>query len=411
MRIAQLAPTYERVPPAAYGGTELVVHLLTEELVRRGHEVTLFASGDSRTSARLVPSTPAPVRYGSRQVVDHPEHVQLLNAQTCFEAAAAGSFDIVHNHAGIEGMVLAATSRTPTLTTCHTPYEAPLSGVWEAYPWAHNAVSASSAASFPQRGRMPHIHHGIDVGEFPFNERGEGYLLFLGRFSPRKGPATAIEVARRAHRPLILAGKVDPLDQAYFEAEVLPHVDGERIRFVGEADRVTKGWLLAGADALLFPIDWEEPFGLVMIESLSCGTPVIGFRRGSVPEIVENGTTGYVVDDADGMVAALRFLPLISRRRCRIVAETRFTVARMVDDYLGHYKALVDGSWRGRRTIAGVGYRGEPSIGGNGHWQEGIEAVGPGNRPGTGSRSSTTESSEAPDASGEEVEAVQAPDH
>ena len=216
----------------------------------------------------------------------------------------------------------------------------------EAYPWGHNSVSAASAATFPRRGQMAPIHHGIEVAQFPFNERGEGYLLFLGRFSPRKGPAVAIEVARRSRRPLILAGKVDPVDRAYFEAEVLPHVDGDRIRFVGEADSVTKAWLLAGADALLFPIDWEEPFGLVMVEALACGTPVIAFRRGSVPEIIENGTTGYVVDDMDAMVGALRFLPLISRRRCRIVAETRFDVRRMVDDYVAHYEALADGSWR-----------------------------------------------------------------
>jgi glycosyltransferase involved in cell wall biosynthesis len=193
---------------------------------------------------------------------------------------------------------------------------------------------------------MEPVHHGIDVAQFPFGEHGEGYLLFLGRFSPRKGPAAAIEIARRTRRPLILAGKVDALDREYFESTVLPHVDGDRIRFVGEADSVTKAWLLAGADALLFPIDWEEPFGLVMVEALACGTPVLGLRRGSVPEIVEHGTTGYVVDSIDAMVDAMRFLPLISRRRCRISAESRFDARRMTDDYLHRFEALVAGTWR-----------------------------------------------------------------
>ncbi|HEY6058855.1 MAG TPA: glycosyltransferase family 4 protein, partial [Candidatus Limnocylindrales bacterium] len=340
MRIAELAPIYERVPPAAYGGTELIVHLLTEELVRRGHDVTLFATGDSRTSARLVSVTASAMRYGVAGPVDHPEHVQLANVQACYRAAEAGTFDLVHNHAGVEGMVLAATSSTPTLTTTHTPFEPVLGPVWEAYPWAHHAVSASSALTFPARGSMPPIHHGIPVSSFPFGERGEGYLLFLGRFSPRKGPGTAIEVARRSGRRLILAGKVDAVDRAYFESTILPHVDGDRIRFVGEADSVTKTWLLAGADAMLFPITWDEPFGIVMIEALACGTPVIAFRQGSVPEILENGTTGYIVDDVDGITDALRFVPLVSRRRCRVVAEERFDVSRMTDRYLAHFEAI-----------------------------------------------------------------------
>jgi glycosyltransferase involved in cell wall biosynthesis len=343
LRIAQLAPTYERVPPAAYGGTELVVHLITEELVRRGHDVTLFASGDSRTSARLRSVTPAPFRYGD--VVDgvrHAEYLQLANAQACFLEAAAGEYDIVHNHAGIEGLVLAATSRTPVLTTNHNPFVPQTRQIWDAYPWAHHAVSAASAATFPSRGALPPIHHGIDVASFSFGERPEGYLLFLGRFMPDKGAVRAIEAARLAGRRLILAGKVDAADADHFATRIQPAIDGDRIRYVGEADAIAKRRLLAGADALLFPIEWDEPFGLVMIEALASGTPVIGFRRASVPEIVEDGLTGFVVDDVAAMAAAFERLEGIDRRHCRREAERRFSVARMVDDYVGHYELVRD---------------------------------------------------------------------
>jgi glycosyltransferase involved in cell wall biosynthesis len=345
LRIAQLAPTYERVPPTAYGGTELIVHLLTEELVRRGHEVTLFASGDSVTSARLRSVTPSPVRYGD--VVDglrHAEYLQLANAQACFLAAAAGEFDIVHNHAGIEGLVLAADSRTAVLTTNHNPFVPRTQPIWDAYPWAHNAVSEASAATFPSGGALPPIHHGIDVESFAFGGQPEGYLLFLGRFMPDKGALGAIEAARLAGRRLVLAGKVDAADLDHFSRDIEPAVDGDRVRYVGEADGATKRRLLSGADALLFPIEWDEPFGLVMIEALASGSPVIGFRRASVPEIVEDGVTGFVVDDVAAMAAAIARLADIDRRACRREAEERFTVERMADDYLRHYAMVRDGA-------------------------------------------------------------------
>ena len=344
MRIAQLAPTYERVPPAAYGGTELIVHLMTEELVRRGHEVTLFATGDSLTSAALRSVTSAPFRYGD--MVDglrHAEYLQLANAQACFLAAEAGEFDIVHNHAGVEGLVLGATSLTPVLTTNHNPFVPQIQTIWDAYPWAHHAISAASAATFPRRGALPPIHHGIDVQTFTFGERPEGYLLFLGRFTPDKGAARAIDAARLAGRRIVLAGKIDTVDGEHFTNDIEPAIDGDRVRYVGEADADEKRRLLAGADALLFPIDWDEPFGLVMIEALASGTPVIGFRRASVPEVVEDGETGFVVDDVASMAAAIDRLPEIDRRACRAAAENRFSVERMVDQYLAHYEAVRSG--------------------------------------------------------------------
>jgi glycosyltransferase involved in cell wall biosynthesis len=345
MRIAQLAPTYERVPPLTYGGTEVMVHLLTEELVARGHDVTLFASGDSITTATLHSVTPVPMRYGEASVggLAHAEYLQLANAQAAFGAAADGAFDLVHNHAGIEGLVLGATSRTPVISTMHNPWAPATQPIWDAYPWFHHAVSAASAATFPSRGALPPIHHGIDVDSYRFEPRPtDGHLAFLGRFSRAKGADRAIAAARRANRRLVLAGKVDAADAAFVEAEIEPLLDGEQIRYIGEVDGPAKRELLAGADALLFPIEWDEPFGLVMIEALSSGTPVVGFRRASVPEVVEDGRTGFVVDDLDGMVEAIGRIAEIDRGACRASAERRFTTGRMVDDVEAMYRSVLD---------------------------------------------------------------------
>jgi glycosyltransferase involved in cell wall biosynthesis len=355
MRIAQLAPTYERVPPIAYGGTESVVGLLTEALVQAGHEVTLHASGDSVTSARLRGVTPHPIRYGDPALPRNAQHVHLANAEACFLDARDGRYDVIHNHAGLEGMALAALSATPVLTTNHTEFIPETAPIWERYPWYHHALSAASSGTYPAGGRLDPIHNAIDVASFTFAPRGDGYLLFLGRFSPEKGAATAVEVARRAGRRLVLAGKVDPLEADYFATTIAPDVDGGPVRFVGEVGAAEKRRLLAGADALLFPIDWEEPFGLVMIEALASGTPVVAFRRGSVPEIVEHGRTGFVVDDVHAMVRALDHLGLISRLACRRAAEARFDVDRMLEDYLRAFEAIVAGGRRhdahGRRPV------------------------------------------------------------
>ena len=355
MRIAQLAPTYERVPPRTYGGTELIVALLTDALVERGHEVTLFATGDSRTRAALRSVTPEPIRYGSRTAdgLTHAEYLHLANAQAAFLAAESGQFDLVHNHAGVEGMVLAASSRTPVVSTMHNPFQPRTQSIWDAYPWFHHAVSAASAATFPSRGALPPIHHGIEVESIvpdvgprrPGDE--DGYLLFLGRFSPAKGADRAIEAAARAGRRLILAGKIDPVDTSHVRTAIEPHLDGDRIRAIGEVGGETKRSLIAGADALLFPIEWDEPFGLVMVEALAAGTPVIGFRRASVPEVIEHGATGFVVDDVDGMTDAIRRLADIDRALCRRAAEERFTLERMVDDVEAMYRSILD---RGDRT-------------------------------------------------------------
>jgi glycosyltransferase involved in cell wall biosynthesis len=363
MRIAQLAPTYERVPPRTYGGTELIVSLVTDELVRRGHDVTLFATGDSRTRAHLRSITPEPMRYGSYATdgLGHAEYLQLANAQACFLAASDGEFDLIHNHAGVEGMVLAATSDTPVVSTMHNPFAPRTDPIWAAYPWFHHAVSASSAATFPARGALPPIHHGIDVAPIvadvaPRNvNHRDGYVLFLGRFSPAKGADRAIQAALAAGRRLILAGKIDAADTTHVRTAVEPWLDGDRIRTVGEVGGETKRELLAGADALLFPIEWQEPFGLVMIEALATGTPVIGFSRASVPEVVRHGVTGFVVDDVDEMAAAIGRLGEIDRAACRRDAEERFSVKRMVDEVEAMYRTVLDRSSApadsGRRAV------------------------------------------------------------
>lgn len=345
LRIAQIAPTYERVPPHGYGGTELVVHLVTEGLVRRGHEVTLFATGDSSTSARLVAVAPRRYRYGADdEGVRHAEHVHLSNVQEAFREAAEGRFDIVHNHAGIEGLVLAAWSATPVLTTTHGAWAPEAVRVWDAYPWHHHQLSANQARAYPERGRLRPVHHGIDVARIRGRTAPSGPdapLVFLGRFSPLKGPHVAIEVARRTGRRLLLAGKVDGGDREWFESTVAAAVDGDRIRLVGEVDEPAKTELLGQAAALLFPIAWDEPFGLVVAEALSAGTPVVAFGRGSVPELVDHGRTGFVVDDIDEMVAAVRAIGSLDRAACRADAERRFSVDRMLDELLERYAEAI----------------------------------------------------------------------
>jgi glycosyltransferase involved in cell wall biosynthesis len=270
----------------------------------------------------------------------HAEYLQLANAQACFRAARRGEFDVIHNHAGIEGMVLAETSATPVVSTMHNAFVPQTQTIWDAYPWFHHALSGSSAPTFPSRGALPPIHHGIDVRSFRVGAP-EGYLLFLGRFSPEKGADRAVQAAERAGRRLVLAGKVDPPEADQFRDVIEPLIDGDRVRYVGEVDAKAKRRLLAGADALLFPIEWEEPFGLVMIEALASGIPVIAFGRGSVPEIVEDGRTGFIVDDVEGMADAIGRLDEIDRRECRAAAERRFTVERMVDDVEAMYRSIL----------------------------------------------------------------------
>ena len=352
MRIAQLAPTFERVPPATYGGTELIVSLVTEELVRRGHRVTLYASGDSETAAELRSITPRAVRYG--EIVDgvrHAEYFQLVNAQACFVDAEAGEFDIVHNHAGLEGLVLGATSSTPVLTTNHNPYlPAIAAGVGRVPVGPQLAVGRERA----RRSRPPAPSRRSSTGSTSSRSRSaSGPAATSSSWAgsrPRRAPTGRSRRPACAGRRLVLAGKADAVDAAHFAEVIEPQIDGDLIRYVGEVDGAQKRQLLADARALLFPIEWDEPFGLVMIEAMACGTPVIGLRRASVPEVVDPGVTGFVVDDVEGLVRAIDHADGIDRRACRRRAEERFGVGRMVDDYERTFAEVIE-SAAGEREV------------------------------------------------------------
>jgi glycosyltransferase involved in cell wall biosynthesis len=341
MRIAQIAPLYECVPPKLYGGTERIVSYLTEELVRQGHDVTLFASGDSKTSAKLVPCCDMALRLNPSIRDARPYHIIMMEQVR----QKAREFDILHFHVDYLHAPLVRQLSCPALTTQHgrldLPDLAPFYGMFHDMP----LVSISS----DQRRYLRHVnwigtvHHGLPRDLLPFQpDAGEGYLVFLGRISPEKRPDLAIEIATRAGVPLKIAAKVDRVDQAYWEEKILPMIKAHpNIEFVGEVNEQEKAELLGKAAALVFPIDWPEPFGLVMIEAMACGTPVIPFRRGSVPEIVEEGVSGFGVETVAQAVAAVHRIADLDRVAVRAAFERRFTVERMVKDYVNIYGRLV----------------------------------------------------------------------
>jgi glycosyltransferase involved in cell wall biosynthesis len=337
LRIAQVAPLSESVPPKLYGGTERVVAYLTDELVRQGHEVTLFASGDSRTRARLVPACPDALRLSGCREYLAPHLVMLEQL-----VRHAQEFDVIHFHIGLAHYPLARRLPIVHLTTLHGRLDLPeLVPLYQEY-YDIPVVSISQA----QRGPLPHarwigtIHHGLPPDELTFNDRGGEYFAFIGRISPEKRVDRAIAIAKACGCPVRIAAKVDPADQVYFECEIKPLLDDPLVEFIGEIGEGKKSDFLGRARALLFPIDWPEPFGLVMIESLACGTPVVAFRNGSVPEILREGVTGFMVDDTDQAIAAARRVGELSRHACRREFERRFTVTQMASAYTRLYRSL-----------------------------------------------------------------------
>lgn len=341
MRILQVAPLWERVPPPAYGGTEAVVSLLTDGLARLGHEVVLRASGDSITLAELRSVYPCSLR--TAEDIEETFPYELVHAGEALQDAR--NFDIVHNHVGEILMAFASLLDVPMLTTTHGNLTPDSRFVWGGYKGFYNTISWSQSkrmVGFKSARFAGVVYNAIDVQSYPFCSEKDDYLLCLARVSPEKGTHVAIEVARRLGMPLVIAGKVDRVDQEYFRTTVEPEIDGRQIRFVGEADTEEKRQLYARARCLLVPICWEEPFGLVMPEAMACGTPVVAFARGAAPEIIEDGETGFLVHDTDGMVEAVCHVGQIDPRRCRRHVEERFDVPVMVDGYLQTYERILE---------------------------------------------------------------------
>lgn len=336
MRIAQVAALYLTVPPKDYGGTERVIAELTNALVERGHEVTLFASGDSRTRAQLAPFVPHAL--GFKPETDPIEtHLALLTE--VYRRAAAGEFDVIHSHLEQLTLPFVGSVQTPSVLTFHGRLDRPaLIRLLYAYPEAHLvSISNSQRQPAPDASWAATIYHGVDVQTFPFSAAPGRYLAFVGRISPEKRPDRAIAIAKQANVPLKIAAKIDPKDRDYFNQVVQPLLQDPLIEFLGPVNECQKRELLRDACALLLPIDWPEPFGMVFIEALACGTPVLTCPRGAAPEVVEDGVTGYVRATDDELVEAVHRVGALDRVTCRQQAEKRFDSAYMAENYIRVY--------------------------------------------------------------------------
>ena len=335
LRVAMLAPISWRVPPRHYGPWEQFVSLLTEGLVARGVDVTLFAAADSLTSATLVGTIPT--GYSEDPELD-AKVWEGLHIATVFERAA--EFDLIHNNFDFLPLTYSGLVETPVVTTIHGFSSEKIVPVFERYDDRGHYVAISDADRHPRLHYEATIHHGIRMDTFPLEETTGDYLLFFGRIHPHKGAAEAIDVAARVGLPLVMAGIVQ--DQAYFERAVEPRIDGDRVRYIGSVGPDERGAVLGGARALLHLISFEEPFGFSVIESMACGTPVIATRRGSMPELVQHGVNGALVETPDGAVDAIEMVSRLDRAAVRASVERRFDVSRMVDEYIEVYRRIVD---------------------------------------------------------------------
>jgi glycosyltransferase involved in cell wall biosynthesis len=344
MRIAQVAPLWEQVPPPAYGGTELVVSLLTEELVNRGHDVTLFASGDSNTQAKLESVHPRALRLDSS--VKDPNIYDLLNMARVYENA--DQFDIIHSHVGCVALPYVNLVKTPTVHTLHGIFTLDNEKLFT-HVRDQPFVSISDSQRDTDLGLnyVSTIYNGIAPNTYSFYPEPENppYLAFLGRMSPEKGAHLAIEIAKRSGLPLKMAGKIDSVDLEYFDQKIRPHIDGEQIKFQGEANHQQKSILMGGAIATLFPITWKEPFGLVMIESMVTGTPVIAMSLGSTPEVIAHGVSGFLCHNVDECIDAIALAAKLDRYTCREHVLINFTAKRMADGYEAVYRKILAASY------------------------------------------------------------------
>jgi glycosyltransferase involved in cell wall biosynthesis len=338
VRIAQVAPLFESVPPKLYGGTERVVSFLTEELVRQGHDVTLFASGDSVTRARLVPICPEALRL-SPTAIDHLAH-HIVMLEEVF--SQKNNFDIVHFHIDYLHFPLSRRENVPNVTTLHGRLDLPdLQPLYRRFAdMPVVSISDAQREPLPNANWQATVYHGLPQDQYKFHNEPGKYLAFLGRISPEKGVDRAIEIATQTGVPLKIAAKVDRADQEYYEKTIEPLLGNPLVEFIGEIGYPEKNEFLGNALALLFPIDWPEPFGLVMIEAMACGTPVIAHPSGSVPEVLEEGRTGFLVNDVQEAASAVKNVSQLSRDECRRTFEERFSATRMAKDYLTVYGKL-----------------------------------------------------------------------
>ncbi|MBL0948387.1 glycosyltransferase family 4 protein [Brevundimonas sp.] len=340
MKIAQVAPLYEAVPPMLYGGTERVVAHLTDALVDLGHEVTLFSSAEARTRARLVPVRDQAIRLDPSPLKsDLAAHMSMLAEVR----RRADQFDIIHFHTDMLHFPFFEDRAERTVTTLHGRLDLKdLGGVYERWPrYPLVSISNNQRQPLPWANWSATVQHGMDADLYRFNARPSGYLAFLGRIAPEKRPDRAIQIATRLGMPLRIAAKVDAADTVYFETKIRPLLDNPLVEFVGEIGDAAKSDFLGQADAFLFPIDWPEPFGLVMIEAMACGTPVVAYRCGAAPEVIEDGVTGYLVDDLDEAVAAVRKAIQLDRSAIRARFELRFSATAMAHRYLDIYRELL----------------------------------------------------------------------
>lgn len=337
MKIALVSPLYESVPPKLYGGTERVVSYLAEELVHQGHEVTLFASGDSQTKARLISPCSESLRLHSGVVDYHCYNMLLLE----MVQQHAQEFDLIHYNIDYVHFPLSRRSEIPQLTTLHgrlnIPDLVPLYEEFREMPMI--SISNSQRKPLPFANWRGTVYHGLPTNLLKFNEKGGDYLAFLGRISPEKRVDRAVEIAIKTGNKLKIAAKVDKADADYFQNEIKPLLDNPLIEFIGEINERQKNEFLGNAKALLFPIDWPEPFGLVMIEAMACGTPVVAFKNGSVPEVIDQGMSGFIVHNVKEAVdVVINDIPNLNRKSCREIFEARFTAYRMAKDYLRLYQ-------------------------------------------------------------------------
>lgn len=340
MKIAQVAPLWIPVPPLTYGGTELIVSWLTEELVKRGHEVTLFASGDSKTKAKLVPIWPKSL-WRAKPAAPHAIfgllYKELLERKN--------DFDVIHDHCEFYTAPFSPFIKRPIVSTIHHPIYEEMTILFKKLPNINYvAISESQRKTAPGVNFAETIHHGLPLEKYPFSPKAENHLLWISKITPRKGPAEAIEIANKAGENLILAGVIPREYQDYFKYRIRPFVNGKQIQFVGAADFQKKVNLFSKAKALLYPIKGAESFGLVVIEAMACGTPVIAYKRGSMPELIKDGKTGFLVETQEEMIEAIKKIDRIKRIDCRRRVSAKFSLRKMVNKYEALYHKLIKNS-------------------------------------------------------------------